>query len=1825
MGINTNSFENYKNTVEASEKGGFLSKLKGFGLDSLGGLDSFMGKDIINANKLMKSFKGFNLSDIFSNLGGFFKNLAFSALQMLKDMGMDALRQLQNASINFTSNLMEDLYNNVRTMMYIPDNAFALSLQGLYEAGADLAYNKHYIRSSALQRDWTISLKFIDEQYGIDYNVRDYKDLEKDLALCAEHSCVNNLYYMFRKIYDQLNSVRSDIVVTESLLKPYTKPVKGFKLVSYDEIPNCKNLYVQVGEEKTKINIDDEQGIDFIKNHKDMNYYTETTIDYEGISNGLYQDYSYETVETKNDIESKYNVYLENVELVKRVERLMLVYFKSLIVHSYTYLNASTVQKFFSDFDTVILPKYYGKTDDKYNGAFAFTQNDCLTMMPDYKGNDSTKSDMYTQQLLTKKNNEYIATSGARSEASKSAMEALETKNVAKTSSDKGSSPWSESGYTVNSAIKSGTSEASAKIKAFRANAMESIANNQNVSYSSNIKNGISKTLQNNSNGLWNRSGKGINAKEDSKNISSMYDRDIVKKYELVGSLSDMMDEIDFLNKNTKYIVLRNKNIKQIYALLANSTVYGDDRMVNDYFYKRCQIKTMNSLNQSLSKAGSILGSSYAVQALFDLEDAVDSSAYMYLKKVENYLLNPKEHSYYGMDTMFNSGDNMWSQFGDYFKQAYNWDDSISDDPELESMIEKLSEVSNTTSGTSSKTSVSEIDPIKDLIPENGANGETYAEILKLLDSENTAKLYVDNIVRFMSEIPMLDLRDILVKYLTSFYKSMKARDYEPDIYFKTLIKSMSGIDEISHYDDLNSKVFSKSTHKTLLANGKFLVSIFALKNSYKYLLADEKDINKEEITKIYNLIFSMCSADIQMNGTIAGLYKFDKEQLNSLVKRNFFTSISHLKSINDKTKPLIKIAPRYKDSLTKIFNYKFDLRGVSGYSLDNNKILYVPENSTGDWNSICVSNNKEIGSFFCKSNINGDGNGIYRRTYGGTSLNKIDVISKSGTKITDREFFTITFDNHSVVYFGLNDMDTNKNSISESLYVYDQTNNRIIGVSGFNDNPKDYSFKIDVSHSLLIITSKKNKGCYYTKLNSTTCSKLSDTGSDHYFVKLGDNSLLVCPKDSKSGIGYFSVSGNYINTCDLPDSVSTITRVKPVVTETIVEIQQPTDPSQSSSGSSDTNNDNDSSNSGDSSQTTTIPIPINVYGALISTDIGIIHLLALSQVDITTGQPIGSKTLSMGKTYSFTSGNNSPCYIYDNMKVMGVKNNSKIIYKYIEAKAPMTITSTSVLLTSELFRFGGEIEISNQSYPLETYDINYTYGTDDGIYTILTRTDSNTRELYFIPYKNDTDIMYLIRSEMTDSITNIDIINPISSSSKKPVVIIYPNKSLDFISITTTSSSINLSIVDSYFKDIDDEIPSDDTLVIKQSKYGWENISIANDNNIYIQNKNYGIILFKNSESVHKLMNYSDLTTGDITKADLLFDYQIVKAKSITLFANKSSGNKYIKNGYGIFKSLNDGINYQYVDTSAYHDGDIGSIVYDKYNNCVYFGTYRDKTIFDYDFLATTAAFDIDAYISKLSYYELSKLAKKLMETSSVVIDEGILDLLFDKKEDLSFTYTIDELLTGIIDISLKIQESSQTTLMNSTLFTDLANYKNATEIFDDVTSDDFNDDMTKDFINSYPGTLSIEGELYPRDIEDFSIGDIGDIDNDGDIDQDDLNWYLALLNGGEINTKLSLNDWFNNLANGVYGNGMGNILSLRLSFDKRIKFFATLRANKSHFLISGKPLSSDEINSDVEGPNSIIDPSTDPESPEYKWYNNTDFASGDFENSDENGEFIW
>ena len=97
-------------------------------------------------------------------------------------------------------------------------------------------------------------------------------------------------------------------------------------------------------------------------------------------------------------------------------------------------------------------------------------------MMPDYMGNDVTNTDRYSQQLSIEKNKKYIAASGARSEAAKAASEASKLEKSSGT------------GSSINDDIKAKTTKAVAKVKEFRANTMESVAKQQNVSYTSHIE-----------------------------------------------------------------------------------------------------------------------------------------------------------------------------------------------------------------------------------------------------------------------------------------------------------------------------------------------------------------------------------------------------------------------------------------------------------------------------------------------------------------------------------------------------------------------------------------------------------------------------------------------------------------------------------------------------------------------------------------------------------------------------------------------------------------------------------------------------------------------------------------------------------------------------------------------------------------------------------------------------------------------------------------------------------------------------------------------------------------------------------------------------------------------------------------------------------------------------------------------------------------------------------------------------------------------------------------------------------------------------------------
>src|SRR5574344_2063196 len=237
----SNAFANYDNKVEASKKGkSFLSKLMG-NLSSA--VSSFAGPTIKNLNKLAAFKSGkFDLNALLSKAGNALKSLSKQGLNMLKDMTKDAISNLANASLSFAMNIVEDFVNNIKKSLYMPDEMFVAELKTLYYAGADLAYHNHYIRKMALKRDWSKTLEFVDDEYvsheyAITYKI-EYKNLNSDLAVCTDNSCWKNVYYIFFKLYDQYNTIKSEYNATMYSLNTYyaTKEAQALNPTEYKNL-----------------------------------------------------------------------------------------------------------------------------------------------------------------------------------------------------------------------------------------------------------------------------------------------------------------------------------------------------------------------------------------------------------------------------------------------------------------------------------------------------------------------------------------------------------------------------------------------------------------------------------------------------------------------------------------------------------------------------------------------------------------------------------------------------------------------------------------------------------------------------------------------------------------------------------------------------------------------------------------------------------------------------------------------------------------------------------------------------------------------------------------------------------------------------------------------------------------------------------------------------------------------------------------------------------------------------------------------------------------------------------------------------------------------------------------------------------------------------------------------------------------------------------------------------------------------------------------------------------------------------------------------------
>ena len=222
-----NALSNYDNEVTETDTGkaGFAGNLLsgGLSLSSIkngaanltstmsGKIGTFLSDNITKLNELAKGLLGKipGFDSVLSKLNGFLSNYLDGATDLLKSLLKDTLKQLENASINFINNIIEDFTKNLLSSLYIPDEVFAQTIKGLYYTGADLAYDNHYIRKSAMSRDWVYTLKFLDKEYKVSYGY-DYKRLSEDLATCSSNCCPKNLAYIFGKMIENIEEYKRE-------------------------------------------------------------------------------------------------------------------------------------------------------------------------------------------------------------------------------------------------------------------------------------------------------------------------------------------------------------------------------------------------------------------------------------------------------------------------------------------------------------------------------------------------------------------------------------------------------------------------------------------------------------------------------------------------------------------------------------------------------------------------------------------------------------------------------------------------------------------------------------------------------------------------------------------------------------------------------------------------------------------------------------------------------------------------------------------------------------------------------------------------------------------------------------------------------------------------------------------------------------------------------------------------------------------------------------------------------------------------------------------------------------------------------------------------------------------------------------------------------------------------------------------------------------------------------------------------------------------------------------------------------------------------------
>ena len=982
------AFTEYDNTVTETEAGepGLGSKLflaVGTAKNINDKLVSALNSNISKMNELTSSLSAKipslnGLASVFNKDAGLFSklfsNLAENSLGMLADITDSTLNSLKNAGLSFVGNILTDLGSNLLSCVYIPDKVFAFTIKGLYYAGADLAYNNHYLRKAALKNDWNYTLEFTDEQYEITYSIN-YSSLAADINTCANNGCWKNLSYIFGKLYSQWKELKTDIDTYNSKIKAY-----------------------------------------------------------EGSKNTDNDDYK-SLVETVKDYKKSES----------NIRHMMVKATKTLIVNSYTYLTSGDLKDLMNKYREILKPKYFGTTDDLYNQSYIFTESDCKNkMMPDFVVHKQSKVDKHVTNLMM-------------DEATSMMKQSAEIDNGSQEALDDSAAILSDPnryGVSSDQALDIRVSALVAeKLRNLRSNALEKQASRSKTLATTAMKTGV----------------KGVY--EDSRARYPMQNssKDAVKYR---GGLNKLTE--DLFNNDSEYIEPRNEHIKEIYIMLSSTEFWGDDAMVNEDFYNRCRIKTMTSLRAAADKMQGILGSSWLVQAVYGLSDAIDGSAYNYLKKVEKCLFNPKKNKEFSAENIFGTTFSIDQETGELV---------LPSDKRKEAESVLGSDVANILISKNDNATSDEVVSLESLMSNQtvgNSNADSIEKIDKLLNANESLKYEIAADLKYLNNISMIKKRDLIVKYLTMFYELCTEIEISSELCesaFENLCNYIFGKMGITNPDKLLTDVLHDASDDSLNYNIKTMLGIYKCDIITEALKLDESDSLSDSIRDVYVITMELFDMEMISTGLTETIFKFDQEYLSSILKQLYTDKIEYLKSIADKENEFFPSFYELKDLLTNKLT-GFDRHGIIGYSDVDKRIQYT-NIVTGDWKSIGIS---KLGTFACGSE-NTKNNGIVKLNESTNEFVKTNITDGDWSEViaSDNNVFFVKSDNKLYYWSGSKVVQTNITDYDNwELYIDDANN--IVYLFGKANN----GMKIWTGSSFRSVT---NSGSGW-KYKSVVCSE---------------------------------------------------------------------------------------------------------------------------------------------------------------------------------------------------------------------------------------------------------------------------------------------------------------------------------------------------------------------------------------------------------------------------------------------------------------------------------------------------------------------------------------------------------------------------------------------------------------------------------------------------------------------------------------------------------------------------------------------------------------